>query len=800
LLTAASLRAAALAAATLGMGLLACPAWGQGTGVKLRASPQLQENLSPQENTHSAVYSTAERMVARPDMDLVLEGKAEIRKAGMSIKAERIDYDQTQDVVEAKGQVRINRLGNVFEGPRLRLQVDSFSGAFEQPRFELVQSQGYGTAERIDFVDTNRMVARQSRYTTCRRQPGPEWLPEWLLKAASLSTDNEESTGRAEGVQLEFMGLSTPALPAVSFALTDERKSGFLAPLYGVDTLNGIDLMQPYYWNIAPNRDATITPRIMTQRGTAVETDFRYLEDSYSGQAKLNYMPSDSLRQQARWGLSTLHNGQLDTGVASVGRIGLGLSLNRVSDDNYWRDFPRSGTGSTLALTQRLLPSTGSVSWDRGDFSMMLRIQRWQALQDVSSPITPPYDRAPQLTMRYGQWDPTGFDWSVTADTTRFEANYTRIPNNTAVAMNGERSYVLSQISHPWVRPWGFFTPKLQLHATRYQLDQAMSDGATVTNRVLPTWSLDSGLTFERNASWFGRDMLQTLEPRVFYARTPYRRQDALPVYDTGIADFNLSTIYSENPYVGQDRMVDNNALTMGVNTRFFDAGNGAELLRLGMAQRIRFANQQVTLPGQAADSAGISDLLLGAGMRWDERWGVDSLVQINPQTNTVSRATLQTRYNPSPYRLLNLAYRVNRNVSAGSSASELLDVGWQWPMSSFTWGDKPDDSGVRKGGQGLGADRWYAVGRMNFSVPDRKLVDTLVGFEYDAGCWLGRVVLERLQSTVTTSSARLLFQLEFVGLARVGSSPLQSLKNNIPRYQYLRDDKSTTSRFLQYE
>ncbi len=186
--------------------------------------------------------------------------------------------------------------------------------------------------------------------------------------------------------------------------------------------------------------------------------------------------------------------------------------------------------------------------------------------------------------------------------------------------------------------------------------------------------------------------------------------------------------------------------------------------------------------------------------MRWDERWSVDSLVQLNTQTSTVSRTTLQTRYNPGPYRLVNLAYRVNRNVSTASTASEMVDVGWQWPLSSFTWGEKPDDSGVLKGGQGLGADRWYTVGRMNFSVTDRKLVDTLIGFEYDAGCWLGRVVLERLQSTVTTSSARLLFQLEFVGLARVGSSPLQSLKNNIQRYQYLRDDKSTTSRFLQYE
>ena len=784
----------------LAVGLAACSAQSQGIGIQLRPSPKLEENLSPQESTRSTVYSTADSMVTRPDMDLVLQGKAEIRKPGMSIKADRIDYDQTQDIVNATGQVRINRIGNIFEGPRLKLQVDSFTGSFEQPRFELIQSQGYGTAERIDFIDSNRMVAHNSNYTTCRRQPGPEWLPEWLLKATSLSTDNEESTGRAEGVQLEFMGVSTPKLPTASFALTDERKSGFLAPLYGIDTLNGIDLMQPYYWNIAPNRDATFTPRLMTKRGAALETDFRYLENNYNGQARLNYMPSDTLRHESRWGLSALHNGSYDTGLESVGRVGLGLNLNRVSDDNYWRDFPRTGTGATLALTQRLLPSTGSLSWGRGNFSMTAQVQRWQALQDVSSPITPPYDRAPQLTLRYNEWNPSGLDWTLLGDTTRFEADYSRIPNSSAKPMNGERSYVLGQLSRPWVRPWGFFTPKMQLHATRYQMDAPLSDGSSVANRVLPTFSLDSGLVFERETAWWGRQLVQTLEPRAFYARTPYRQQDMLPVYDTGITDFNLSTIYSENPYVGQDRLVDNNALTLGVNSRFFDAANGAELLRLGMAQRIRFADQQVTLPGQTADKRGFSDLLLGANMRWDDRWSVDSLVQLNPQTSTVSRTTLQTRYNPGPYRLVNLAYRVNRNVSAATTASEMVDVGWQWPMSSFTWGDKPDDSSVLKGGQGLGADRWYTVGRMNFSVTDHKLVDTLIGFEYDAGCWLGRVVLERLQSTVTTSSARLLFQLEFVGLARVGSSPLQSLKNNIQRYQYLRDDKATTSRFLQYE
>jgi LPS-assembly protein len=583
---------------------------------------------------------------------------------------------------------------------------------------------------------------------------------------------------------------------SVSFAMTDERKSGLLPSLIGVDSVSGLSMSVPYYLDIAPNRDATITTNLMSKRGVSLDSEFRYLEQDYRGQARLIAMPNDSLRQQSRWGLTTQHSGSLDTGLDAVGRVGIGLTLNRVSDDNFWRDFPRSG----LALTQRLLPSTGALSWGRGNFSMTAQVQRWQTLQIDTAAITPPYDRAPQITMRYGQWNAEGLDWSVVGDTTRFEADYTRIPNVSSSTLaslrNGERSYVQAQVSRPWVRPWGFVTPKLQLHATRYQLDNALSTGESSFNRVLPTFSLDSGLVFERETKWFGKDILQTLEPRAFYARTPYRDQSLLPLYDSGAADFNLSTIYSENPYVGQDRLVDNNSLTLGVTTRLFNATSGAEMLKLGMAQRIRFASQEVVLPGQSPISAGLSDMLLGAGVRWDERWTIDSAVQINAQTNAVSRTTLQSRYNPSPYRVFNVAYRLNQGVS------EQVDMGWQWPINDLWGGGDRDAESAwsRTRGQGLGPDRWYSVGRMNFSLTEKRLVDTIIGFEYDAGCWLGRVVLQRLQSTVSTASTQLMFQLEFSGLARVGSSPLQSLRNNITNYQFLRDHTEQPSRFQSYE
>lgn len=780
-----------------------CFALAQAQGIQLRSSPRLQESLSEQESRRGSTHTQAGQINLRPDWDLVLLGGAMIRRPGLVVRADRVVYDQSQDHLEAQGHVRLSRQGNLFEGPRLDLQVDSFQGEFEAPQYKFAQG-GHGDARKLEFIDEDRMVIHEARYTTCRATPGPEWLPEWFMKATQISTDAAEGMGRAENVQVQFYGFQSPALPDVKFPLESARMSGLLAPVVAIDSVSGVELMQPYYWDIAPNRDATLIARAMSKRGVGLESEFRYLEPLYNGQVRLNWLPQDKLRNENRWGLTTQHNGSIDTGIDGIGRLGAALSINRVSDDMYWRDFPRTYLGplQSANLTQRILPTTGQVSWAQDDFSMVGLVQRWQTQQDVTSPITPPYDRAPQVTMRYGKWNDHGLDWSVMGETTRFEADYSRIPNVSAATLanlrNGTRSYTQAQVSQPWTSAWGYITPKVMLHATRYDMQSPLSDGSTSVNRVLPTFSLDGGLFFERETSWLGKGLTQTLEPRVFYVRTPYVDQGKLPLYDTGPTDFSLATIYTENPYVGQDRIADNNVMTFGVNSRFFDNNSGAELLRVGIAQRLRFSDQRVLItPNSTEGKSGLSDLLLAAGTRWNEQLSFDGAVQLSNQNNEVRRSTLQARYNPGPYRLLNAAYRLNKDPA---NPSELLDLGWQWPLSALGWGARPDDSGVRAGGQGLGADRWYGVGRMNYSLLDKRLVDTLIGFEYDAGCWLGRIAFERLQSTVSTATTRIMFQLELIGFGRVGVSPLDSLKRNIPRYQYLRENPTTPSRFLQYE
>jgi LPS-assembly protein len=751
----------------------------------LRRSPQLQETLPAEVRPQLPVFVSGDRITGQPDVKAVIDGNAELRRGDTVIRADRLEYTVPDDLAQAQGQVHINRAGNTYDGSELALHVDAFKGFFSDARYRFLQTGAHGDATRVDFLDRDRAVVHNATYTTCQRDDSASWEPDWVLRAQSIRLDNVEEVGTAEGAVLEFKGVSVLPIPHITFPLSDKRKSGLLPPTVGLDSRNGLEYIQPYYWNIAPNRDATLRGAIMAKRGIEVGGEFRYLENDYQGQVDATLMPTDSQRDRMRWGYSAQHQGQIST---PVGGLGLNLNLNRVSDDNYWRDFGRAA----LALRQRLLPSDASLSWAAGDMSAQVRTLKWQALQDVASPIVPPYNLMPQLLWRYTPQDlGRGIDFSMSADTTRFEADRA-IPN----PADGQRSYVQAQLSRPFLSPGGFVIPKLQLHATQYQFDSPLRTGERSASRTLPTFSLDSGLVFEREARLLGRAFTQTLEPRAFYTYTPFRDQSHLPVYDTGATDFNFGTIYTENPYVGNDRLADNNLLTLGVTTRFLDPQTGAEAVRLGIAQRLRFSDQDVTLPGGAPVSERLSDVLLGAGINWTPQWGFDSTVQYNPKTQRSIRSTVAARYSPGDYRTVSAVYRLQRG------ASEQIDVGWQWPLAAL-WGGQGADSGPERAqGQGKGSGRWYTVGRLNYSLQDRKLVDTVVGFEYDSCCWIGRVVLERLQSSVTTSNTRLLFQIEFVGFSRLslGASPLETLRRNVPRYQYLREQVSTPSRFSNYD
>ncbi|OJX32764.1 MAG: LPS biosynthesis protein [Burkholderiales bacterium 68-12] len=779
------LRPVARLAAVLA-GVLPLGAWAQASAwdepPHLRASPALAETIPDAVRPQLPVFVFGDRITGQPDIRAEIEGNAELRRGDTVIRAQRMEYTAPDDLARATGQVRIHRAGNVYEGSVLQLHVDAFEGFFTDARYRLLANGAHGESTRVDFLDRDRTDVHQGTYTTCTREDAADWRPDWVLRAERIHLDQQEEVGTAQGAVLEFQGVPILPMPGISFPLSDKRKSGLLPPTLGLDSTNGFEYAQPYYWNIAPNRDATLQGALLAKRGVQLGGEFRYLEPGYQGRVRADVLPSDRLRGSTRWSYALEHNGAV---AVPLGTAGLQLNLRRVSDDDYWRDFShwRDMSYGTQKVRERLLPGDALFTWSAGDVSMRLRTLKWQTLQDASAPIVPPFDRLPQWQWRYApQHLAGGFDASLELDTTRFQAE----PRLTGQP-NARRSYLLGQLSRPFLASAGFLTPRLQWHASHYQFDSLLPGGLRSASRALPTFSLDSGLYFEREAQLFGRGFLQTLEPRAFYTYTPYRDQSMLPLYDTAANDFNFATIYTENAFGGQDRIADNNLLTLGVTTRLLDSATGAEAARLGIAQRLRFADQKVQLPGQAPVSERLSDVMLGAAVNWTPEWGFDSTVQFNPKTRRSVRSTIAARYQPGPYRVLSAAYRLQRGTS------EQVDVGWQWPLDGLFGAPA---------GAGSGRARWYSVGRLNYSLQERKLVDTVIGFEYDSCCWIGRVVLERLQNSLQTSNTRLLFQIEFVGFSRLslGANPLASLQQNIPGYRYLRDQERPPSRFSNYD
>jgi len=753
----------------------------------LKPSELLQSELPESVRHDLPTFVWGDRIQGQTGVQTVVEGSAELRRHDTVLRADRLQLDHTTQDAQATGRVSILRNGNRYEGPELQLNLDTYEGFFTQPTYQLLQNDGQGRADRVDFKGENVTVAHNATYTTCHAPPG--FLPDWWVSASQLTLDNTEETGTANHGALYFKGVPLLASPYLSFPISDKRKSGLLPPTINLTNISGLELTLPYYWNIAPDLDATLYPTLMTKRGIDLAGEVRYLRPTAQGQVSAAVMPHDTLTGSHRWGTSAQHSQSLDGGVLGLQGTGLRINLNRVSDDNYWRDFPRAFP----SLTQRLLANDVVVSGRWGEVGASAGLYTWQTLQDASAPIAAPYDRVPQLDLNWKRLNQRlgpleGLDWSLTGQFTRFTTDRTPSVTATQADVNGSRLLGIAQVSRTWQAPGWFVRPKAQLHLSQYQVDQALWDGRRSVSRVVPTVSLDSGLVYERDAHLLGRDLLQTLEPRAFYVHTPYRDQNTLPNYDSGAKDFNVGTAWTENVFGGNDRISDTHALTLGVSSRLIDPTTGAEAARFGIAQRLRFSDQNVVLPGGTAVTDRLSDILLGTTLNWTPQWAFESSVQFNPDTQRSQRTTVSGRYHPAPFHVLSAAYRLQR---AGGllPASEQLDLGWQWPLDNL-W---------RSGGASDGG-RWYGVGRLNYSLPESKVVDLVAGFEYDAGCWIGRLVLERLQRSTATSSQRVLFQLEFSGFTRIGSNPLKTLKDNVPRYQYLREQIQPVSRFGRYE
>jgi len=762
-------------------------------GQALQASPALVPLPKGEGARQLPIVLRARSISSRPDLDTVAEGDVEFRRGGLTIQADRLSYDAVRDLATARGQVVIRREGAVYRGPELQLQVQRFEGFFLQPEFELPLLGAGGRATRVDFLDSTRSQAQNAEYTSCPRPA--EGDPAWVLSTERVELDLERNEGLAEGAVLRFLGTPILALPTLSFPLGDERKSGWLPPSLNIDNRSGIELSLPWYWNIAPNRDATLAPRLITRRGPGLDSEFRYLEARHDGNVAVEWLPRDELAGRGRHSVQWQHSSQL------AGSARLVIDGLRVSDEAWWKDFPNAGRH----FTARLLPFRAGID---SPFSMgtlsgqtYARLLRWQVLQDSAARVASPYERSPQIGLQLAQGADTGWHWSLQTEWNRFTLPHGQAGED--LRATGTRWHAIGQLTHAWRDSSAWFVPRLSLNLARYDTEwRAVGDlgKALRARRSIPSFSIDAGLVLERQTEAFGRALHQTLEPRLLYVNTPFRDQFALPNYDAAAKDFNFTSVYSENLFSGVDRVSDAHQITGGFTTRLVDARTGAETLRLGLMQRYLFRTQRLTAAADGSPSnvpleQKFSDVLLLGSTSVLPGWTLDASMQYSPEVDRSVRSIVGARYSPGTFRTVGATYRLARGFS------EQLELGWQWPIwRSATGSGAHATSRASKplfaGGSGSSScsGTWYTVGRLNYSLKDSRITDSVLGLEYDAGCWIGRFVAERVSTGRSEATTRLLLQLELVGLSRLGSNPLRVLKDNIPGYQLLREDRRTRS------
>ncbi|WP_194724553.1 LPS-assembly protein LptD [Noviherbaspirillum malthae] len=698
------------------------------------ASAQAAAGRAAEDEKNAPATVSAEQMSGRPDREVILERDVEIIRGPTTVNADRATYRVVEDEVEASGNIRMRRFGDTYTGDEMRLRLEAQEGYVTHPTYRLQINNARGGAERIDFEGEDRATVTEGTYSTCE---APD--PDWYLKSSKLNLDAGREEGLARSPVLYFKGVPILAAPAMSFPLSDARKSGVLPPTIGTTNKGGLDVTVPYYFNIAPNRDLTLFPRLFARRGLQLGAEARYLGETYTGQTRVEYLPDDRRTGTTRYAYSSIHSQSLTPS------LNFNWNLNGASDDQYPDDITRTRT----AASQRLLPRDLSFNYYGSFWTASARASSFQILQDPIVPIGRPYDRLPQLTFQSGRQDIKGFDWNADAEFTNFYH-----PD----LVRGDRLLINPRLSYPIIRPGYFITPRVSLHGTKYSLQNTAPGAPDSLSRFLPTVSVDSGMVFERDANFLGNSMTQTFEPRLFYVYTPYRDQSAFPLFDTALADLSFAQLFSENRFIGNDRISDANQVTAAAVSRYIEP-SGTERMRFAVGQRFYLNEQRVNLGTPRSQSR--SDLLLSIYGRVSPAISVDTNLQYSQTLNSVIRANYGMQWSPAPRKVLNVKYRLDR-VNDLVNELKQVDVSGQWPIS----------------------DRWYGVARVNYSIPDSKVAEGLLGLEYKADCWIFRIVGQRTPTATTAATTSLFFQLELTGLTRLGSNPLDALRANIPGYQ----------------
>jgi len=656
--------------------------------------------------------------------------------------AESASYDPDTLALSLEGGVR-------YEDPNSQITSDSaeFSYSsghirFEGADFRLMDGGARGAASALEINQEGRLELDDVNYTTC-----PPESNDWLLEASDIDLDTEEGVGTARSVKLRFQGIPILYSPYLSFPIGDARKSGILTPEFGSSGRSGRALSVPYYWNIAPNYDATLTPRLLSDRGFQVLSEFRYMTKRNDGTLKFDYLPDDDEYLPAdpnqtdtdRQLLDVEHKTEFAGGLRAL------IDYREASDSEYFEDLGNSLSISSITHLNR------SIQFDYYSrrWSILGRFQDYQTIDKTIPPGGPdpqPYRRLPQILVN-GSW-PNGL-WGL-----RYGFDGELVNFDRDVGVTGWRLDAAPQIDLPIEKPGWFITPGVILEYTRYDLKNVDPGQADEQTRTLPIASLDTGMILERTTA-SSRGRIQTLEPRLLYVHIPHREQSDLPVFDTIVPDLNLVQLYRKNRFLGVDRIADTDQLSIGVTSRILDVSTGREVVTATIGQALYLSTQGVTIPNRSMSTSSSSDYIAEVRFLLYENLNFDLGYQWGTGTAGTTQSEARIQYRPQSNKILNLSYRFRKQ------SVEQGDISLSWPMSK----------------------NWNVVGRYNYSFRDKEALEQFVGIEYESCCWGLRLVTRRYITGDGTRDSSIGLQLVLKGMTSLGTKADRLLEHGILGY-----------------
>jgi len=675
-------------------------------------------------------------------------GDVQITRADQTITADRVTYNSNKETASALGDVFYQENGFALHSNQAQLQLDKNTGQFTDNQFILEFTHARGTTKVTELVNRNITRSTQVTYTTCA--PG---VNDWELQAKILELNNETGRGTGHDVWVEIFDIPLLYTPYISFPIDDRRQSGVLAPTFGSSDTTGVDISIPYYWNIAENYDATITPRLMSDRGLMLGGEFRYLTEGSEGQVAAEIL-SDTKESDVRGQFS------FQDKTFFTSRLSSDIDLNYVSDDDYFEDFGNSLSSSS----DRYLRSQASLNYRANNWNLLTRIENYDSIDETVSSADRPHRRLPQVLFNLNETDAFG----LAKVDMRNEFVYFEHSSN----VDAKRLDLHPGISFPYRTPASFVTPRLSVRHTEYRLNGQTAGASNQVSRTLPILSIDSGLFFERELT-FASGMIQTLEPRAYYLYVPDEDQNDIPLFDTSEYDFSFNQLFRENRFSGADRIADANQLTLAVTSRFIEEDTGRERLRASVGTIVYFDDLDVRLdPNSTSIKKETSDIVAELSAKINDNWSTRSALQYDPHAGKTQKATLGLHYRDEANRLFNATYRsryegtfdTNSNGNKISNDIEQTDLSFKWPLSK----------------------EWSTVGRWNYSQEHNIALDTFVGLEKDTCCWRLRVIARRYVNDTFDEEPKqgLFVQFELKGLTSFGEKLDLFLEEGILGYQ----------------